>query len=118
MPQIPDGALIPQDHLSRAEPQGPFTFTVDGMEYQLPDANEATQLKIPSKIMRSAALGDPLGEVGLMFGSLDCSGAQQETLDALYSLPFDEMNTIFLNWTQHKTTPEAASLGESGDSPT
>jgi len=118
MPEIPNGALVPQDHLSRSEPQGPFTFAVGGKEYQLPDAEEATQIKIPSKIMRAAALGEPLGEMGLMFGSLDCSGADPGTLEALYSLPFDDMASIYHEWVQHKTSLEAASLGESGDSPT
>jgi hypothetical protein len=118
MPEIPTGAIVPQDHLSRSEPHRPFTFTVGGNMYQLPEAVEATQVKIPSKILRSAALGEPLGEMGLMFGSLDCSGADTTTLDALYSLPFDEMAEIYQQWVQHKTTPEAASLGESGDSPT
>lgn len=118
MPEIPPGALIPQDHLSRTEPAGPFTFTANGKEYALPDANEGTQLKIPGRIMRAAALKEPMGEIGLIFGSLEASGAPQETLDALYSLPFDELSAIYAGWASHRSTPEAASLGESGGSPT
>lgn len=118
MPEIPAAAKAPQDHLSRSEPTGPFTFTVADVEYTLPDAQEASQLKIPGHVLRAAAMKEPLGDIGLTFASLDVSGASRQSLDALYSLPFDEVANIYVAWSQHRSSPEAATLGESGDSPT
>ena len=96
----------PQDHNPK---RTPFTFEADGATHRLPDPVKALD-KVPARVFRDAMVEGGQAEAKLAFVAVEASGASKTALDALYSLPISQAQTIIADWLQ--TSGDGASLGE------
>lgn len=87
----------PQDRKPKAS--AGFTFDHDGKTYTLP-APSAALAKIPGRAFRDAMIGGAEGELKFALRCVEAVGADDATLDALYSKPTDEMLTTLGKWMQ------------------
>lgn len=70
-------------------------------KFTLPLASEGAS-EVPGKFTRDAVMGeDDAAEIRLGFALLEASGANQDAIDALYSLPSERMLKTLGEWMKH-----------------
>lgn len=104
----------PQD---RKQVGDPFTFTVKGKKYTLPSAEDAAP-KVDGGYSMDAILypDDEMAQLRLGLAMLAASGATDAAMQALRSLPSQDMLTTVGEWMAHKPAKGQASAGESSSS--
>lgn len=98
----------PADHKA---PKGtPFTFKANGKSYAIPSADEARQ-KLDGGALEDAVLAGEIGMLAFLVKAVRASGATDEALAALRSLPQDKYLTTLQQWGEYGDG-DGASLGE------
>lgn len=119
MPAANSNVKQPQDRKPK-QPQR-FTFTgADGKQYKLPPSEEGAQ-KIPGRYMRDVSMAKGETEraqanLALGFATLEASGADEATLNALYDLPMNTTLEVVGEWMDYGADETEVPAGEDPDS--
>ncbi len=88
-----------------------FTFKAGTKSYSLPLASKGRKA-LSGRDLRDALIGGDDGQFAYLFKALEASKPSQAALDALYSLPQEEVVKIVVAWSEFGDG-DGASLGES-----
>ena len=98
----------PQDH--KQKKGAPFRFTANGKSYTLPSAAKGRE-RLTGQDLRDASLNGEIGQLGYLFKALEAAEPKPDALEALYSMPQDDMLGVLAAWGDHGDG-DGASLGE------
>lgn len=89
-------AKTPADHKAK---DAPFTFTVKGKSYTLPNPHEHAD-QVPGGITMDAIMrpDDEMTQLRLGFAMLEAAKPDAKAIEALRSLPTSEMLEVFGRW--------------------